>query len=284
MKFFQKIRSLFARSQNLFSWQFLLSIVFLVLVVFSLNRQIKIIRAEQTGSSPESGADSRLKQLADALTTLDYGSTASGSWGDWGAYWNRINAAARGTFNDAKANGTYNGGNADYPQSVGGIHDATTLPTGSYRSIWTTCNVGNTYCNTGNAQAEKQDANTGLVWSARISSGANWFTANNCAQPGSAENPGSCVAHGDVACKCVKLTSSKTGCEALGTGWRLPYQKELMMAYIDGSAEFLSNSAANYWSGTTNTTTTVNSWFTTLNNGNTGNTTKTYTNAFRCVF
>ncbi len=285
MKFFQKIRLLFVRSQKIFSWQLVLSVGFLVLVGLSLNRQIKIIRAEQTGSSPESEADSRLKQLADALTTLDYGSTAAGSWGDWGAYWNRINAAARGTFNDAKANGTYNGGNADYPQSVGGIHDATTLPTGSYLASWTTCNEANTYCNTSNAQAEKQDANTGLVWSARISSAANWFTANNCAQPGSAENPGSCVAHGDVACKCVKLISSKTGCEALGTGWRLPYQKELMMAYIDGSAEFLSNSAATYWSGTTSTTVTNNAWYTHLSSGVTYNLTKTTaTYSFRCVF
>ena len=50
--------------------------------------------AEQTGSTPDSGTDSRIKDSYDSLVTLTYGSDSAGSWGDWGAYWNRIRSSA----------------------------------------------------------------------------------------------------------------------------------------------------------------------------------------------
>lgn len=261
--------------------------VFLGLMTLALGRQFLVVQAEQSGGSPTAGSDSRIKQLTDALVSANYGSTDSGSWGDWGDYWNRINSAARAPFNDAKARGLTNGGNANFPQNVGGIHDDTTLPTGSYQSTWTVCNSGNSYCGTGDSNAEKRDENTGLVWSTRTSASANWFTANNCQQPSNGvapTGPNACTSNGDEGCKCVKLTSSKTGCEALGDGnWRLPYQKEMMMAYIDGSGPQLSNSAAYHWSSTTLTTVTQTAWFTTLSTGLTANLTKTNSYSFRCV-
>lgn len=264
---------------------FILSAIFVGLASFAITKTITTIRAEQSGGSPESGADSRLKQLADSLVTLSYGDPDNGAIGDWGEYWNRISSAAQDPFNDAKVNGLTNGGNTDFPQSVGGIHDDTTLPSGSYTADWTTCNVGNNYCDTGETIAEKRDENTGLVWSQRISSSANWFTANNCAYPnGLPGDDGTCNTNGEVACQCVKRTESKTGCEAQGDGnWRLPYQKENMMAYIDGGAAALSNTAANYWSSTTHSNGTQNAWSTSLSTGLTTHTTKTNTNSFRCV-
>jgi len=262
-------------------------VVCLSIGLLTFGRQVLKVQAEQSGGSPTAGSDSRMKQLADALITSSYGSTASGTWGDWGAYWNRINSAARGAFNDAKARGLKNGGNASFPQNVGGIHDDTALPTGSYTATWTVCNVGNSYCGTGDSLSEKRDENTGLVWSTRISASANWFTANNCQQPSNGVAPtgaNTCTSNNDVGCQCVKLTSSKTGCEAQGDGnWRLPYQKETMMAYIDGSGPALSNSAANHWSSTTTTTATQNAWYTNLSNGTTNPATKTSSYAFRCV-
>lgn len=250
---------------------FIISAIFIGLASFAITKTITTIRAEQSGGSPVAGADSRLKQLADSLVTLIYGDPDNGAIGDWGAYWNRISSAAQGTFNDAKANGTYNGGNTDFPQNKGGIHDDTTLPSGSYTADWTTCNVDNDYCDTLETIAEKKDENTGLVWSSRISAGANWFTANNCLQPSNGVaplGPNACSANVDPGCICTKLTESKTGCEAQGDGnWRLPYQKENMMAYIDGGAAALSNSAANYWSSTTFTTVTHTAWYTNLSNG-----------------
>ena len=270
-------------------------IVFLVLGLLALftvsivYKQVQVAWAEQGGSSPESGATSRLVTLSDALNTLNYGSTAAGGWGDWGASWNRIYSAATKPFNDAVANTLKNGGNTDYPQSVGGVDDYNNngvIPADSYQATWTTCNAGNSYCSTSDAtNAEKKDENTGLVWSIRTSSSSNWFTANNCQYPnGLSGDDGVCNTNGEVACKCVKLTSSKTGCEALGDGnWRLPTQKELMMSYIDGSWAQLTNAATNYWSSTTTSTATQSSWSTNQNNGGTSSSNKTISTSVRCV-
>jgi hypothetical protein len=265
----------------------ILSVIFVGLATFTITKTISTIRAEQSGGSPSAGADSRLKQLADSLVTLNYGDPDNGAIADWGEYWNRVSSAAQDSFNDAKANGLFNGGNTDFPQNKGGIHDDTTLPTGSYSANWTTCNAGNNYCDTGETIAGRKDENTGLVWSERISASANWFTANNCLQPSNGvapQGPDACSANGNPGCICTKLTESKTGCEAQGDGnWRLPYQKENMMAYIDGSAASLSNSAANHWSSTTNTTFTPTAWYTLLSAGDTLITSKTVNLSYRCV-
>ncbi len=272
--------------------RYLLWSLVLVAGVLALSQTMSIIRAEQSGGSPESGSASRLQQLATELQSLDYGATTAGSWGNWGESWNQIASAAQTPFNDARARGLLNGGNADFPQAVGGVHDAAPLPDGSYSSTWTFCNSSNNYCDTGSSNAEKLDENTGLIWSERISSSATWFWANNCKYPNELPgDDGTCNTNGEVACLCVKLTGTgeggngaKTGCEALaGGGWRLPHQKEMMMAYIDGSAVGLSNAAANYWSSTTNSSITPNAWYTNLSSGNTPNTTKTTSYSVRCV-
>lgn len=277
---------------NLFknSWRVygrVLLVTGLIIALATTSYQILLVHAEQSGSSPTSGADSRLKQLSDSLESLSYGDPNNGALGDWGEYWNRVSSAAQDPFSDAKANGLFNGGNTDFPQNKGGIHDDITLPAGSYTATWTTCNAGNNYCGTGETIAEKRDENTGLVWSERISASANWFTANNCLQPSNGvapQGPDACSSNGNPGCICTKLTESKTGCEAQGDGnWRLPYQKENMMAYIGGSASALSNSAANHWSSTTVTTYTHTAWYTFLSNGVTINNTKSSTNSFRCV-
>ena len=179
----------------------------------------------------------------------------------------------------------------DYPQSVGGVDDYNNngaMPGDSYTSTWTTCDAGNSYCSTGDAtNADKKDESTGLVWSIWLASGAtsNWFSANNCQYPnGLPGDDGTCDTNGEVACKCVKLTSSKTGCEALGDGnWRLPSQKESMQAYIDGSWGNLSSAGYSYWSATTKSYSTYGAWYTTLYYGRTNDTNKTNLIRSRCV-
>ena len=64
-------------------------------------------------------------------------------------------------------------------------------------------------------------------------------------------------------------------------GWRLPTQKELMQAYIDGSYFNLSQPSNNFWSATQNNST--NAWNVNLNNGNTNNNNMGNTNNVRCV-
>ncbi|MBU1102568.1 DUF1566 domain-containing protein [Patescibacteria group bacterium] len=173
-----------------------------------------------------------------------------------------------------------------YTKDKGGVDDYNnggTMPADSYRASWITCGAGNNWCNTGDATyAEKKDNSTGLVWSIWLESGTakTWFWANNCYYSGVST---SCDANDEDGCICTKLTSSKTGCEALGGGWRLPHQKELMQVYIDGSWGNLS-SAGNYcWSATTRSGTTQNAWNTSLYDGYTYFYGKTGTVRVRCV-
>jgi hypothetical protein len=71
-------------------------IVAFLLIVFSLASLAvnRVAVAEKVGSSPESGSTSRLRTISDALGVLGFGSEGVGSWGDWGAMWNRIYSAA----------------------------------------------------------------------------------------------------------------------------------------------------------------------------------------------
>ena len=70
-------------------------------------------------------------------------------------------------------------------------------------------------------------------------------------------------------------------CSERGNGWRLPTEKELMLAYIDGSYWNLTNPANNFWSATG--TSATNAYYTSLSNGTTGSTTKTSSYYVRCV-
>ena len=275
---------------------------FLVLVSLAFfTRHLTLVRAEQSGTSPESGATSRLQTLSAALVTLGYGSTAAGSWGDWLAPWNRIYSAATKPFNDAVAKGLKTGGGGAnvsgctsglscYPQSVGGVEDYNnngTIPSDSYVATWTVCNVGNNYCGTGRSVAEKRDENTGLIWSPSLGS-QSWFVANNCKYPnGLSGDDGVCNTNGEVACQCVKHTGgadAKTGCENYDDGnWHLPNQKELMQSYIDGSWAKQSSAGNYFWSSTTTSNNTIQAWFTNQSTGYTNNASKTNSYPVRCV-
>jgi len=180
-----------------------------------------------------------------------------------------------------------------YTLANGGVDDYDnngTMPSDSYKSTWTACAAGNSYCGTSDStNADMKDANTGLVWSKWLGSGATytWFVANNCYPPGDVNNPGgvggTCVNNGDDACQCVKRPSSQTGCEALGSGWRLPHQKELMQAYIDGSWGNLSNAGTLFWSATTTSNYTQGAWYVYLDDGTMNSYNKTGSTRSRCV-
>lgn len=237
--------------------------------------------SEQVGSSPSSGSDSRLKTASAALTALGYGSTAAGAWGDWGTMWNSVYSAAQGPFNDAKVNGTKNGGGtgaiSGFTKVLGGVDDYNNggaIPVDSYQKTWTACTSGNSYCGTGRSVAEKQDPNTGLVWSPALGSPSTytWYVANNCSNTDG--NP------------CVKRSSGKTGCEGYDdNNWRLPYQKELMQSYIDGSYGNLTNAnnSYNYWSSTSASNLTTYAWSLFLSTGYMTTNPKTGSGYIRCV-
>jgi len=186
-----------------------------------------------------------------------------------------------------------------FAQATGGVDDYNnnqTIPADTFTENWTVCTSANSYCSTNDATACyvdaenvcRRDNRTNLVWSDRILGGVahNWFVANNCWVPGSVQNPGSCAANGNPACQCVKQTQAEAtaSCMALGDGnWRLPYQKELMQVYIDGSWGNLPNAGDGYWSATTLSNGTDYAWRTGLSNGGTGGSAKTDTTDSRCV-
>jgi len=190
---------------------------------------------------------------------------------------------------------------AFWTQAKGGVDDYNdngTMPTDSFTVSWTQCTSANNYCKTGDSTVCTgdvcyQDNSTGLIWSDYLESGTNknWFWANNCWEPGTwANSPGGdnlCNSDGDDACQCVKATSTPniTGCDALGNDgdWRLPYQKELMQAYIDGSWGNLPNAGNDFWSATTKSYGTHYAWRVSLHHGNTNNYNKTNTHDSRCV-
>ncbi|TSD05472.1 MAG: hypothetical protein Athens071412_282 [Parcubacteria group bacterium Athens0714_12] len=188
---------------------------------------------------------------------------------------------------------------AFYTQALGGVddyNDAGARPTDSFAASWTQCAAANNYCKTGDSTACAgdvcyQDNNTGQIWSDYLDSGTdhNWWWANNCWAPESWANPGTCTADGNDACRCVTATSTPniTGCKALGDGnWRLPHQKELMQAYIDGSwssSTVIPHAGNSFWSATTKSNGTHNAWDVYLYHGYTNANLKTNTYDSRCV-
>jgi Protein of unknown function (DUF1566) len=200
------------------------------------------------------------------------------------------------TFN--QYNGSATSGATDYEyytQALGGVDDyndaQSAYPTGSYQGSWTDCTAGNNWCGTGDSTyADAKDNQTGLIWSIWLDSGTThtWFWANNCYYSGVSTD---CDTDGEAGCRCTKLTEgSKTGCEALpGGAWRLPYQKELMQAYINGSSKatvsYLSSTGYHFWSSTTLSYSTNLAWITALSYGSTYADAKTHGTSYRvrCV-
>ncbi len=275
-------------------------------------------------SPDNSPTTSRIKTIYDHLKDdLAYGSDAAGDWDDWGAYWNRIRSASEwappsdlsadevkdgetfysgsreaqtGTANIISLVNLYNGSGTgdldDFTQALGGVDDyngGSSMPVDSYSATWTACNEVNQYCGTDSTVAEARDENSGLVWSPMIYDGggsSDWFWANNCKTNNGLGGDGSCSNHLDVDCICVKNTGEDlTGCEDYDDGgWRLPTQKELMLAYIDGAAGGLTQSSRGYWSATTNSDYTRNAWNVALSPGHAGNGNKPGTeDSVRCV-
>jgi len=147
--------------------------IFTILTTFIIAGMIfvpmTVVLAEQSGSTPESGATSRIKTLYDSLVVEDKGVDSAGSWGDWGMMWNRIYSATEYTPIDfslfqysTRDNyaGTYNGGTG--PEDYTGEESEWTDHSVDVDTVW-------------------KDERTGLYWSAdRGTLTANNFTLATC--------------------------------------------------------------------------------------------------------
>lgn len=241
---------------------------------------------EQSGGAPESNSTSYIQSLYTALQTATYGSdTASPSWG---TYLNRLKTAAQwvpsGTVTAANVTkgktfygsdrnlqtGTYAVGNCPTQQydENNGI-DPTTQTINCVDTITWTVPSGSI------AGTEKQDPVSGIIWSnllLRSGSTVVFSSTTNTLWSWDAS------AATNIA---VGNKTAITLCSGMGNGWRLPTQKELMQAFIDGEYFNLSWPENNFWSLTQYSST--NALYVNFANGGVSTDTKTTTAPVRCV-
>lgn len=216
----------------------------------------KIILAEQQGTTPESGATSHLKSLADDLSGLSFGTTTNDP--DWGTMWNRISTAAKWTpsgtvtASDVAVGKTYYAGNRT--AKTGTYQVATSCPTqtnyDSYTDSTTTTNCSLTWVTPSSSVTgdDKQDPRTGLVWSKPLknNSGTIGFDA-------SSPSTWSWTAAGTNNVAVGNKTAIQL-CSSLGNGWYLPSEKDYMQGYIDGMYYNLTGLLDSvYWGSTSGT-------------------------------
>ena len=299
------------------------------MIFFILNHNL-IVFAEQSGSSPESGTDSKLKTAYDWLVAKgdNYGGVDAADWtNDWGTQWNRIMEAAAwepgGTATDVFSGTTYYAGNNNRTIQTGtGLSLITNQAYQDYddynctnnngesdsscaagdseytgeESTWTLTASGGTVASvtdnsvTVSLTSNKvyKDSLTGLYWSDTTSSTIdNEFayvdgddrtnpTGNSCnfnstgtansycdnQDPNSAYTEDNDVSANDF---CLNLEldadnadSDSDGTTGTETDWRLPTQKELMQACIDGAINHVPTINISLWSNTEDNSTQSN--------------------------
>lgn len=259
----------------------------LVTIASSVGITAKVM-AEQSGGSPESGVTSRIKSLYDDLVALSYGSDVDAP--DWGAYWNRIKTSAKWvpngavTVTDVKAGITFY--NTSRTQAIGTYPNPTSCSTQAYHDSYgppvteeTNCSL--TWTSPGGASGtDKEDPRTDLIWSYPLYRNGTVIEFSNSTNTSFSWDNSHANNQGITAPVAGNRTAIQL-CADQGNGWRLPTQKELMQAYIDGSFWNLNQPSNVFWSATEYSA--ANAWNVTLNNGTTTVTTKTSTTRVRCV-
>lgn len=287
-----------------------LFIVFIALAIgfVGLMKVRNIVLAEQSGSSPESGATSRIKTVYDSLVALTHGSESAGGWGNWGAYWNRIRSAGEwvptGDADEAdvasgktfyKNSRTQKTGTASLApnwsnQSLQDYDDCRGNMDCSSTSDEDTTTEEATWTNTAGSATTGvwKDTRTGLYWSVDQESKTNEFTRATC--DFFTTTPRGAYAGADSDCGNAINTCATLSLEAVTGGgaktdWYLPSQKELQQAYIDGiyntNSTFATASA--FWSSTERSDYSGLAWYETLYDGRTNVYGKGNGNSVRCV-
>jgi hypothetical protein len=232
------------------------------------------IEAEQSGSSPESGATSRLKQAYDWLDTkgTNYGDEQPSDYPyTHSTYWQRIIYSAMwepdgtATESDVRSGKTFYSGSNNRVQKTGTAAEGTSpgayyqqyveyddAYTGDYEgeeSTWTKTNALS-------GSEVWYDTRTGLYWSYNLGSYSNSFTISSCdfysTEP-RGDYDGSDVDCGNAINACGTLSLASTQGESNDIDWYLPSQKELQRAYLNGiynqaGATFTTSSF--FWSST----------------------------------
>lgn len=279
-----------------------------------------LVSAEQSGTTPNSGATSYIKQLYDSLVSLGNGSDSSGSWGDWGGMWNRIRSSSEwvpsgdATAGDVVTGKTFYGNSRTQMIGTGPEpidfslfqYSARDDYAGAYytglgpedyqgeEAEWTDHSV--------DADVVWKDERAGMYWTAdRGILTANNFTMATCqfftSEPRSSYD-GSDLTCGGTAEEPHAINYCATLDYGGRTDWYLPSQKELMMAYIDGmynqagatpaeAAAFTYGTSGGggyrFWSSSELSLYPASAWYVNLNVGYTHYNSKTNAYAVRCV-
>ncbi len=260
--------------------------IILLIMAFSLGIWVRAY-GEQVGSSPESGSTSYISSLSTSLLSSGYGSDSASP--DWGASWNRIKTSAQwvpnGTVTAADVMSGKKFYNSSRTEQTGTLLVAgSSCPTQEYDDRYgapvtpTTNCVNNsdwTVPSDGIVGTEKLDTRSGLIWSNLIFNDAGTPTfrpSNNSNWSWDASGTAN-VAVGNLSAIAL--------CTSMGDGWRLPTQKELMQAYIDGAYFNLTQPSNWLWSATTNSST--SKWVVQLSDGYTSGAYYQNNSQVRCV-
>jgi hypothetical protein len=268
------------------------------------------VQAEQTGSSPESGATSTAKQVYDFLVSkgTNYGNVQPADWSfNFGTYWNRMLYSAfwepdgNATESDVLSGKTFYSGSNNRVQKTGTLTPATSP--GAYEQQYMQYDDYEAGASPEDSALEEsswtnpatnvwKDTRTGLYWSNNLGNYTNSFPNQDhstcdffsTVPRGSYGTSGTDPQCGNAinACAVLNLTSGGTS----NTDWYLPSQKELMRAYVDGmynkaGATFTTTGA--FWSSTERSDGSDNAWIVNLGSGNSFNGSKTNGYDVRCV-
>ncbi len=252
------------------------------------------VEAEKTGSSPESGATSKLKQGYDFLVSkgANYGDSQPSDWpfSITSTYWKRILYSALWSPTDGTAT------ESDVLSGKTFYSDSRTKKTGTnvnisyfpseqyvqYDDAHASDYTGeeSTWVKTSSASGANvyQDTRTGLYWSSSIGSYTNGFSSPSSGYcPFFSSTPRSSYGTsstdpdcGNAINACAVLSLSSKDGQPADTDWYLPSQKELKQAYIDGIYNQAGSSftgTSSFWSSTENSSYSSLVWIESLSNG-----------------
>lgn len=279
----------------------LLSVSCLFLALFGFYQIKMTVFAEQSGSSPESGSDSRIKTAYDWLVAkgANYGATDAADWtNNWGTYWNRLMESAAWepggdlTVGEVSPGKTFYSASDDRNQKTGTGTIYSNQSLMNWDDFETGDETGEEASWTNTATNVWKDSRTGLYWSNSLGQNSNIFPdQDHSACPFFSTTPRGSYDGLDLDCgnainACGTLSLEAVTGGGAKTDWYLPSQKELQQAYIDGA--YNANAAwattSRFWSSTEYSTNPASAWVVTLANGYTDfNTKVTATYDVRCV-
>lgn len=301
--------------------------------------------AEQIGSSPESGVESRLQQAYQSVTDQGYGLTSVPEWThDWGSRWNRIMAAASWTpggdvqpsevllgktyftSNRAEKTGTLDLTDFSQINLYQGLENNThwteTEGFGTWTELQATGGTPSSVTANGStltltSTQVMQDNRTKLIWTDSTTTitqnNFTWVAGDNRANPTGNSCNFNSTGTANQWCNVSNFSSpdydtpsnnvqpgnqAKTGVSAnefclnlaandgsgVKTDWRLPTQREILVALLNGANNNLPQANRYHWTSSEGLGPKAGAWYVNVAHGAGSTNTKAFTVYYvRCV-